>query len=224
MTTSSPTTVGEQRGGVQHGAVLDRGAGTDRDDAVVASEHRAGPDRRAGPERDVADDRGVGVDVRRRIDPWLDVTERVDRHRLTLQARRRTADTKGHGRGAHHDHRHAEADGQAPAVDPPQEGPVALGGGAGRRPQPTRARLLRAGQGPDPRERPVGARRFVRCRRRRARAEHDIAGARPGEPSRDEHRRHRQPAAQQPGRPRRHAVPAHAPQAAGAPAGQARSR
>ena len=99
----------------------------------------------------------------------------------------RAADTKDHGRGGDHPDDQPEAARQAIACRAATEGPLALRGRARRRAQPARARGVRAGQGPDPRERPLGARRIVRRRRQRAdaRARRTRARSRPRE-----HRRH----------------------------------
>jgi hypothetical protein len=48
--------------GVQHAVVLDGRSRADRDVALVAAQHRAGPDRAVGPDRDLTDDDGVGMD------------------------------------------------------------------------------------------------------------------------------------------------------------------
>ena len=71
---------GEHRGGVDDGAVLDRGARPDLDVPVVAPEHRLGPDRGARADGDVADHGGLGVDVGVGMNPRLGVAEGVDRH------------------------------------------------------------------------------------------------------------------------------------------------
>ena len=204
MTTSSPTTVGRERGGVEHGAVLHRRAGADRDDAVVAPEHRLGPDRRPRAQGDVADDGGVGVDVGRR-----------DRSAARRHRARRWPSTDPTGEAARPPIRRGMAEatttitvtpkqlGKHLRSDPPQEGALAVGGGPRRRAEPTRARRVRARQGPDPRERPLGARRIVRRRRRRADAEHDVARARPPRPTATSVGDTVSPAAPQPGRRRR---------------------
>ena len=68
-------------------------AGADGDRAVVAPEHGVGPDRRLRPDPHVADDRRVGVDVGGRVDVGNLVSQRVDGHELTLQAKPQAADT-----------------------------------------------------------------------------------------------------------------------------------
>ena len=67
---------------------------------------------------------------------------------------------------------------QAAARRPPTQGTLAVGGRTGRGPQPPRARRLRARQGRDPRERPLGARGIVRRRRVGAGAARRDPGAR----------------------------------------------
>src|SRR5690606_10835477 len=55
-------------GGVDNGPILDRGAGTDDDLAVVATQRGVWPDRRLWSNVDIADDHGAGVNE----GPWID--------------------------------------------------------------------------------------------------------------------------------------------------------
>ncbi len=69
-----------ERRGVYHGAVLDRGAGTDDDAAPIASQDRARPHGRLRSEGDVADHHGVRVHVGGWIDARLHAAQCVDSH------------------------------------------------------------------------------------------------------------------------------------------------